>query len=82
MVSDAFEEDPSGQQGYLQRLDVGPYSEFVPRVPSKAVRDRSRKQTIEIEEEPIHKLRMVRDTFRGAGRDSQERKRPVQLPMS
>ena len=56
MVSDSLEEDPPCQQRYLQRLNVDPYSKLVPGIGSEAIGDGSCKETIEIEEEPIHKL--------------------------
>lgn len=56
VVSDAFEEDPTSEKRYLQRLYVDPDFEFTPRVGSDSVGNESSKDAVEVEEEPVDEL--------------------------
>jgi hypothetical protein len=51
VVSDAFEEDPPTQQGYLKGLNVDISTVVVPRVGSNAIGNESREKAIEVEKE-------------------------------
>ena len=51
MVANPLEEDAASQERELESLYINPYSVLVPCKCSDAVRDQSREQAIEVEEE-------------------------------